>query len=359
MYKPFKRYNSGFVRDCLTFLLCLMLGFLSFAVDDHQVARAEKFSATSRENTQVTQAAPEISEAGSARAFDWSQMPWDEGSKDCDVAKLAPLQVYAYNPTTFIIRESLCSTFEAPFLYLLIGTNKALLIDTGDVADPRLMPLADAVLRLLPARGNHKLPLLVVHTHRHMDHRAGDGQFQSLPDVQVVGFDLNSVREYFGFKDWPNDFVTVDLGDRNVDVLPTPGHNATHIVFYDRDTALFFSGDFFLPGRLLIEDRRADLASAKRVAAFVAERPISYVLGGHIELNANGKAFGWTSQYHPHEHGLSMSKADLLELPKAIEQFNGVYTRRGQTIMVNQTNVLVITVVAVGSLLAAVGHILK
>jgi glyoxylase-like metal-dependent hydrolase (beta-lactamase superfamily II) len=34
-------------------------------------------------------------------------------------------------------------------------------------------------------------------------------------------------------------------------VIPTPGHNATHVVFYVRITGLLFSGDFLMPGRLL------------------------------------------------------------------------------------------------------------
>ena len=52
-----------------------------------------------------------------------------------------------------------------------------------------------------------------------------------------------------------------------------------------------------------------------------------------------------------------MTKEDLLKLPETVEQFNGVYTRRGRTIMLNQTNALVITAVAVASLLAAVGKV--
>ena len=89
-------------------------------------------------------------------------------------------------------------------MYLLIGSTRALLIDTGDVADANQMPLAKTVMDLLPGDGAAKLPLLVVHTHRHLDHRAGDGQFMHLPNVQVVGFDVDSVRSYYKFADWPN-----------------------------------------------------------------------------------------------------------------------------------------------------------
>ena len=38
-----------------------------------------------------------------------------------------------YEPTTFILRQSPCADFEANFIYLLIGADKALLIDTGAV----------------------------------------------------------------------------------------------------------------------------------------------------------------------------------------------------------------------------------
>jgi glyoxylase-like metal-dependent hydrolase (beta-lactamase superfamily II) len=182
-------------------------------------------------------------------------------------------------------------TFEAPFMYLLVGSTRALLIDTGNIADPNVVPLADTVMRLLPGEGSRKLPLLVVHTHRHLDHRAGDTQFTHFPDAQVVGFDIDRVRRYYKLADWPNGLAQVDLGNRTVDVIPMPGHNETEVSFYDRSTGLLFTGDFLMPARLLIDDTSADVASAERVAAFVQDRPISFVLGGHIEMNSAGDLF--------------------------------------------------------------------
>ncbi|HEY2682739.1 MAG TPA: MBL fold metallo-hydrolase [Steroidobacteraceae bacterium] len=267
---------------------------------------------------------------------------FNPGAADCHAAAPPPLEVHPFNESTYIIRESLCATFEAPIMYLLIGSQKALLIDSGDVADPHAMPLADTVLKLLPTNDHGRLPLLVAHTHRHQDHRAGDGQFAGQSLVQVIGFDLDSVKRDLGFLDWPNRTATIDLGDRTVDVIPTPGHNATHIAFYDRNTALFFSGDFFMPGRLLIEDKAADLASAKRVVEFLADRPVRAVLGAHIELGSDGRLFDWGSTYHPNEHALAMSKEDLMALPGLIEQFNGWYSRRGPFVMVNQNHMLLL-----------------
>src|SRR5215468_11323571 len=59
---------------------------------------------------------------------------WNEGSKDCPKNPQPPIQVHRYNAETLILRENLCATYEAPFIYLLTGKTKALMIDTGAVA---------------------------------------------------------------------------------------------------------------------------------------------------------------------------------------------------------------------------------
>ena len=295
----------------------------------------------------------------------WSQIVpgsmdvhWNEGSPNCANDPPPPLQVHQYNNRTFILRESLCKTFEAPFMYLLIGSTKALLIDTGDIRDPNVIPLADTVMRLIPGEGLAKLPLLVVHTHRHLDHRAGDVQFTHFSNAQVVGFDIDSVRRYYKFADWPNGLAQIDLGDRTVDVIPTPGHNETEVSFYDRTTGLLFTGDFLMPARLLIDDTHADVASADRVSAFVKDRAISSVLGGHIEMDSAGDLFPWESQYHPNEHVLQMTKDDALALPAAVRSFNGFYSVHGQFTMENSIRVLIAFAVLVLVVVVAVVWIL-
>jgi hydroxyacylglutathione hydrolase len=260
---------------------------------------------------------------------------WNIGAEDCVASPQPPLQVHKYEPQTFILRQSPCANFEANFIYLLIGSDKALLIDTGAVADPKKMPLAKMVLELLPEKEHKKLPLLVAHTHRHLDHRAGDPQFASLPSVQVVPFDLEGVRAFFGFTNWPNGIAHIDLGGRTVNVIPTPGHNETHVAFYDDRTGILFSGDFLLPARLLIEDAAAYRESALRVVDFVTTRPLTHILGGHIELNAAGRAYRFGSHYHPNEHRLELERADLTALPAALERFNGFYARYPNYILTN------------------------
>src|SRR3984957_10893893 len=75
--------------------------------------------------------------------------PFDEGADDCAKHFHPLLEVRRYDAQTFVLRENLCATWEAPFLYLLIGDHRALLIDTGDVADSRKMPLARTVIDLM------------------------------------------------------------------------------------------------------------------------------------------------------------------------------------------------------------------
>src|SRR5262249_28935285 len=133
---------------------------------------------------------------------------------------------------------------------------------------------------------------------------------------------------------------------------------ATHVSFYDENTGLLFSGDFLMPGRLLIDDAAADRASAERMVAFIATHPVTYVLGGHIELDSAGHTFDFYSQYHPHERPLEMSKADLLALPAAIDHFNGFYGKSGPFIMMDQMRVLiaelVVALIVLGGIIFAI-----
>ena len=54
---------------------------------------------------------------------------WTGESPDCDHAP--EFRVHEYNPTFVILRQSGCTHLEKPFLYLLLGSKEALLVDTG------------------------------------------------------------------------------------------------------------------------------------------------------------------------------------------------------------------------------------
>ena len=164
--------------------------------------------------------------------------------------------------------------------------------------------------------------------------------------VQLVRSDLEHVRKYFGFADWPNGSAQIDLGDRIVDVLPAPGHHAAQLLYYDRNTGLVFSGDFLLAGRLLVDDLSAYQASAQRVAEFLEDRPVSFVLGGHVEKNRSGELLPWESTYHPDERALQLTKDDVAALPAALRKFNGFYTETGPFVIENGLRILIAAAVA-------------
>ncbi len=254
---------------------------------------------------------------------------WTIGASDCAASPQAPLQVYSYEPQTFILRQSPCVDPEANFLYLLVGSQKALLIDTGAVADPAKMPLAQTILSLLPLKNGVRLPLLIVHTHRHRDHYAGDIQFASAPDVQIVAPDLAAVRAFFQFDHWPEGVAHLDIGDRMVDVIPTPGHEAAHIAFYDERTALLLSG-------------------------VLAGRPLAHILGGHIERDAAGRTYAQGSTYHPNERALELSRQDLLTLPVALSTFNGFYASHENYSITHPMHNLLLLLFAVFALVAMI-----
>jgi hydroxyacylglutathione hydrolase len=275
---------------------------------------------------------------------------WDPGAEDCAANPQPPLQVHCYDSNTFILRQNLCADFEAPLLYLLIGDKRALLIDSGAVEDGVSMPLAETIVDLLPQSDGAPLPLVVAHTHRHSDHRAGDAQLAKLPGAEIVPIELEDIVKYYGFKSWFEDTVRVDLGGRVVEAIAVPGHLRDHLLFYDANTGLAFSGDFLLPGRLLVDDIDAYRASADRAVAYLKSKPVTAVLGGHIELDTNGEPFPSGSTHHSNERSLALSREDLESLPAALKDFNGFYSKYPNFIIVNPVRNLL--VIAAGVIIA-------
>jgi glyoxylase-like metal-dependent hydrolase (beta-lactamase superfamily II) len=120
----------------------------------------------------------------------------------------------------------------------------------------------------------------------------------------------------------------------------------------DRKIGILFSGDFLMPGRLLIEDATAYRESALRVVDFLKTRPLTNNLGGHIELNTAGHAYRFGSHYHPDERRLELTREDLTALPAAFERFNGFYAPYPNYILSNPIrNLVALGVLAVAVLI--------
>lgn len=164
-----------------------------------------------------------VSEAPEPRALD---VDWIHGSPSAKHNNDPDIQVHAYDEHTFILRQNMAVDYEAPFLFLIFGNARAVLIDTGATESAEFFPLRrvvdDLIGRWLAEHPRDDYTLLVLHTHAHSDHVAGDAQFADRPRTTVVGADLNSAWEYFGYADAPDRVARVDLGGRVLECLATP-----------------------------------------------------------------------------------------------------------------------------------------
>ncbi|SFR70745.1 Glyoxylase, beta-lactamase superfamily II [Agromyces sp. CF514] len=171
-------------------------------------------------------------------------------------------------------------------LYLLVGDDAALLVDTG-VRES----ITDTLLPYLDAAGIPRERIRwAVNTHCDYDHTGGNGALKAaIPSVQLVahGLDADLVedvqrliderygefRETDGFDDPPettaylrsvSDLVPIDLrveggeefdlGGRTVRVLHVPGHSPGHVAVHDEANRALLIGDATLGESVLFAD---------------------------------------------------------------------------------------------------------
>lgn len=161
--------------------------------------------------------------------------------------------------------------WEKPHSYLILGSKKACLVDTG-LGIGNIRKVVDEIT---------DLPVEVITTHVHWDHIGGHHLFNNI-SVHVndkewleKGFPLpvDKVKENL-IKDvneerFPNDFnidnyrlftgepthilfdnEIINLGNRKLQVLHTPGHSPGHICLYEKERGYLFSGDLLYKGTL-------------------------------------------------------------------------------------------------------------
>jgi glyoxylase-like metal-dependent hydrolase (beta-lactamase superfamily II) len=241
---------------------------------------------------------------------------WMHGSQNCQQNTDPEVQVHAYNATTYIIRQNKCRTFEAPFIYVLIGTERALVLDTGATSTTTLR---DTIIPLVGGK-----PIVVAHTHAHGDHTAGDATWSGQPNVTLVAKTIAAIQTEFAIATWPTSMGGIDLGGRALDVVPIPGHEPQHIALYDRQTGLLLTGDTLYAGLLFISDWATYRTSVGRLAQFAAAHPIAHVLGAHIEMTATAMVnYPYGTTYQPNEHVLELTAAHVAELDTALTALGG------------------------------------
>ena len=201
-------------------------------------------------------------------------------------------EVYRITPDVFAIYEP--HQFEEVISYLILGNQRALLFDTGlGIGD-----VHKVVVNLT------KLPITVLNSHTHFDHVGGNAQF-----IDILGEDLPYTRanekgqtnEYsrdamapericgslppgmqsssYTIKPWHvsqrvHDGEKIDLGNRELEILFTPGHTPDSLSLLDRKNGLLFTGDTFYRGPIYLFTPETDLAAyAKSVDRLAAMTP--------------------------------------------------------------------------------------
>ncbi|HIQ99863.1 MAG TPA: MBL fold metallo-hydrolase [Candidatus Scybalocola faecavium] len=174
------------------------------------------------------------------------------------MARLKSFQVSEIAKDTFVINEAGMSA-----MYFLRGTQRGLLIDTG----VGLTDLKSVISRITD------LPYDVVLTHGHQDHIGGAAQFDKIyihpadaPVLRHIPYDqiadyieqLGQMGAYDVYDCSPADLHSSEkvpeildlkegmifhLGERDIEVLETPGHTRGGCSFLDRKERILFSGD--------------------------------------------------------------------------------------------------------------------
>src|SRR5580704_19077995 len=197
-------------------------------------------------------------------------------------------EVYKVTPGVFAIYEP--HQFEETISILILGEKRALLFDTGlGIGD------INRVVRSLTA-----LPIVVLNSHTHNDHVGDNWEFNdvygmdtdftrlnakgSSVDAQAelvpgsvcgqlpAGFDAKSYSTRpFHVTRWIHDGDTVDLGNRVLQVISTPGHTPDAICLLDRKNGLLFTGDNFYAGPIWLyrpeTNLEAYVRSVERISA--------------------------------------------------------------------------------------------
>lgn len=192
--------------------------------------------------------------------------------------------------------------WEETHCYLLNGTERSLLIDTG----LGICNISEEVEKLT------RRPVTAVATHIHWDHIGGHkyypefyaheaelnwlaGEFPlSMETIRTMvvdrcelpdGYDVNN---YEFFQGTPtrilHDGDMIDLGDRVIEVLHTPGHSPGHMCFWEKARGYLFTGDLVYKDTLFAyypsTDPAAYLDSLEKVAAL----PVKRVFPAHHSL---------------------------------------------------------------------------
>ena len=248
---------------------------------------------------------------------------WIHGSPDCDNNKESVHDAYMYSDKTIIIRQNKCVTFEAPFIYVLVGGQKILVLDTGAINDKIEYSLDKEIEMLIGKEQFSSKEILVIHSHGHSDHYQGDFSFKKHSNVKLIKPSAIEVHKFFGFSDWPLGQAAIDLGERHLTVIPTPGHQEEAITIYDHKTKWLLTGDTLYPGLIYVKDWESYRKSINKLATFAKNNEVKAIMGSHIEMKSRPASYYPVgSTYQPNEAKLDLGVESLLILNDRLQEID-------------------------------------
>jgi len=250
---------------------------------------------------------------------------WIHGSQDCKANKDPAIEVFQYDESSYVLRQNKCLSYEAPFIYVLIGDEKILVVDTGATESANEFPLYKTIQSLNQKHSTQgeisEREILVIHSHSHSDHYGADSQFTDQENVTVVAPNSSGINNFFDFKKWPNEQVKLELGGRSITIIPTPGHQDEAISIYDTQTKWLLTGDTFYPGYIYVKDWNDYKHSISRLVSFTNNHKVSAILGAHIEMtNKAGEYYEVGTIFQPEESSLLLMPIDLATLSAKLDQ---------------------------------------
>lgn len=141
-------------------------------------------------------------------------------------------EIFMLDEHTWRIQENVGDSGSV-YMYLLEGTSEALLIDTG---------FGTVDLKLVTSQLTKK-HVKVLNTHFHFDHVGGNGQFEECymhkADIEFYKAQAEITPRCHGLTDGD----VLDLGQRVLTVIHTPGHTLGSVCILDSGRRWLFTGD--------------------------------------------------------------------------------------------------------------------
>lgn len=202
---------------------------------------------------------------------------------------------------TFAISEY--KHWEETHCYLIIGEQKCVLIDTG-MGISNIKEITDTLT---------DKPIVAIPTHTHWDHIGGlkefdefylheievpwlNGEFPlsldyikslviEIPFKQPKSFNLENYTIFQGIPTMIlKDGDEIDLGNRQLKVIHTPGHSPGHICLYEADREWLYTGDLVYMDKLTAFFPTSDPVAYKQSIDKIRKLDVKKILSSHHKL---------------------------------------------------------------------------